>query len=244
MSSRHDAARTFYAGHTTDVAKLDDRMTRLIATCLRAAPRSVLDLGCGRGFLLRALRRELPSVRCIGVELSEMAVRELREDSFEIFVQDVADRLPADDASIDLVIMGEVIEHVFDPDACLEEARRVLRPGGTLVLTTPNLASWLNRLLLFFGVQPVFTETSARKKYGHWLGLLGQHSTNTQGHLKLFTAGALCELLGDIGFDVLKVEGYKFFLMAEHPLANVVESVFRLRPTLASGFIVTARNRA
>lgn len=244
MPTYGESTRAFYADHVTDVAKLDDRMRRLIATCLGAAPRSVLDLGCGRGYLLRALHRALPEARCIGVELSAGAADELRAEGIEVHVQDVADRLPADDASLDLVVMGEVIEHVFDPDACIEEIRRVLKPGGTLVVTTPNLASWLNRALLLFGVQPVFSETSTRKKYGHWLGLLGERKTNTQGHLKLFTLGALRELLDDLGFAVVRVEGYKFYLLAEHPLANLVESCFRLRPSLASGFIVTARKRA
>lgn len=244
MPTRSESARAFYSEHATDVAKLDDRMRRLISACVRAAPGSVLDLGCGRGYLLRALRRELPGARCIGVEVSDSSVGELRAEGIEVHVQDVADRLPAQDASIDLVVLGEVIEHVFDPDACIEGIYRVLRPGGTLIVTTPNLASWLNRALLLFGVQPVFTETSTRKKYGHWLGLLGERTSNTQGHLKLFTLGALRELLVDLGFDIVRVEGYKFYLLAEHPLANLIESVFRLRPSLASGFIVTARKRA
>ena len=244
MQTTDDDTRDFYAGRATDVAKLDDRMRRLVAECMRSHPTSVLDLGCGRGYLLRSLHERLPAAKFYGVELSEQAVREARDAGVDIFVQDIAARLPLADGSVDLAIMGEVIEHVFDPDACIEEVRRVLSPGGTLVVTTPNLASWLNRGLLFFGVQPVFSETSTRKKYGHWLGLFGQKKTNTQGHLKLFTLGALRELLADLGFDVVRVEGYKFYLLAEHPVANVIESLFRLRPSLASGFIVTARKRA
>lgn len=244
MADDGASTRAFYATHVTDVAKLDDRMRRLVAACLRSSPRSVLDLGCGRGFLLSAVHRELPDARCIGVEVSESAADGLRGTGIEVYVQDVTGRLPASDASIDLVVMGELIEHVVDPDACIDEIRRVLVPGGTLIVTTPNLASWLNRALLFFGVQPVFTETSTRKKYGHWLGILGERKANTQGHLKLFTLGALRELLDDLGFDVVKTEGYKFYVLAEHPLTDLLESVFRLRPSLASGFIVTARKRA
>jgi len=241
MQTAHDETRAFYADRATDVAKLDDRMRRLIAQCVSARPKSVLDLGCGRGFLLRSLQERIPGLACFGVELSQSSVDEARSSGITIFDQDLAARLPLPDDSVDLAVMGEVIEHVFDPDACLEEVRRVMRPGATLIVTTPNLASWLNRLLLPLGIQPVFSETSTRKKYGHWLGLLGQGKTNTQGHLKLFTLGALRELLHDLRFDVVRVEGYKFYLLAEHPVANVIESLFRIRPTLASGFIVTAR---
>jgi len=65
-----------------------------------------------------------------------------------------------------IVIMSELIEHLVDPDATLDEALRVLVPGGTLLLSTPNLAAWYNRALLLFGVQPVFTEVSLRGIYG------------------------------------------------------------------------------
>lgn len=243
MQTIHDEARAFYADRATDVAKLDDRMRRLVAACTRVEPSSVIDLGCGRGFLLSALARRIPGLQCYGVELSDSAIEQAQADGTTVFHQSLTDKLPLADASVDLAVMGEVIEHLFDPDACIEEVRRVIRPGGTLIVTTPNLASWLNRALVLFGIQPVFSETSTRKKYGHWLQLLGQGKTNTQGHLKLFTLGALSELLRDLGFDIERVEGYKFYLLAEHPVANIVESLFRFRPTLASGFIVTARRR-
>jgi SAM-dependent methyltransferase len=241
MQTARDETHAFYADRATDVAKLDDRMHRLVEECVRAKPQSVIDLGCGRGFLLRALERRLPGLQCFGVELSDSAIDEARANGITVFHQSLSTGLPLGDETVDLAVMGEVIEHLFDPDACIEEVRRVMRPGGTLIVTTPNLVSWLNRGLVMMGIQPIFSETSTRKKYGHWLGLLGQGKTNTQGHLKLFTLGALRELLKDLGFDVERVEGYKFYLLAEHPVANVIESIFRLRPTLASGFIVTAR---
>jgi len=243
MRATLDDLHSFYGDRVTDVAKLDDRMRRLAAECERLAPRTVLDIGCGRGFLLQTLRARHPDVVCYGVELSHKLCEQARRNGITVFNQDLASGVPLPDESVDVGVMGEVIEHVFDPDLCLEEVRRILKPGGALVVTTPNLASWYNRLLLLIGVQPVFSETSTRKKYGHWLPMFGQGVTTTQGHLKLFTLGALRELLCDLGFSIERVEGYKFYLIQEHPIANVFESLFRIRPTLASGFIVTARKR-
>jgi len=236
--------RAFYAHRVTDVPKLDDRMRRLVAACLKIAPRRVLDVGCGRGFLLGQLKEQLPGLECYGIELTPSSAAIAAAAGLNVFERDIAVGIPLPDKNLDLVIMGEIIEHVFDPDACLDEVRRVLRPGGWLIVTTPNLASWLNRLLLLVGIQPVFTETSTRKKYGHAFSALGQGKTDTQGHLRLYTLGALRELLHDRGFAVRRVSGYKFYLLAEHPLANIVESAFRLRPTLASAFIVVAQKNA
>jgi SAM-dependent methyltransferase len=243
MQATREELESFYADRITDVAKLDDRMRRLVAECERLRPRTIVDIGCGRGFLLQTLRDRLPGVVCYGVELSPALSDRARRDGITVFDADFTAGIPLGDDLVDVAVMGEVIEHVFDPDACVEEARRVIKPGGALVVTTPNLASWFNRALVLFGVQPVFSETSTRKKYGHWLPLLGQGKTNTQGHLKLFTLGALRELLCDLGFSIERIEGYKFYKLEEHPIANVLESAFRWRPTLASGFIVTARKR-
>ena len=96
--------------------------------------------------------------------------------------------------------MSEVIEHLVDPDSVLEEVRRVLRPGGTLLLSTPNLAAWYNRGLLALGVQPVFTEVSLR-------GVFGRPGSQVAGHLRVFTRRALVGLLAARGFGAIRVSG-------------------------------------
>jgi len=238
MQTDDSRSHAFYADRATDVPKLDDRMTRVVAQCVALAPRSVLDIGCARGFLLGQLKERLPGIQCFGLELSSTLAAMARTSGVTVFEQDIARGVPLPPDRLDLIVMGEVIEHVFDPDACLEEIWRLLKPGGHVIVTTPNLAAWYNRLMLLFGVQPVFTETSTRKKYGHGIAALGQGSTDLQGHLKLFTLGALLELMRDLGFSVERVTGYKFYRLQEHPIVNLAESLFRLRPTFASGFIV------
>ena len=76
--------------------------------------------------------------------------------------------------------MSELIEHLVDTDSALDEAWRVLKPGGWLLLSTPNLAAWYNRGLLALGVQPVFSEVSLR-------GVFGRPGTVVAGHLHMFT---------------------------------------------------------
>ena len=55
------------------------------------------------------------------------------------------------DETFDLVLLLDVIEYLFDTDRLLFEVKRGLKPGGIAVISTPNLASWYNRLFLLFG---------------------------------------------------------------------------------------------
>ncbi|SES21612.1 class I SAM-dependent methyltransferase [Actinokineospora terrae] len=67
---------------------------------------------------------------------------------------DVGEVLPFRSGSLDGVLAGEIIEHVYDPALLLRECHRVLRPGGILVLTTPNLAPAQDRLRFLLGRAP------------------------------------------------------------------------------------------
>jgi len=67
---------------------------------------------------------------------------------------DAEEPLPFADEAFAAILLGEVIEHLFDPLALLRECRRVLRPAGVLVLTTPNLAGLQDRLRFLLGRAP------------------------------------------------------------------------------------------
>ncbi len=60
----------------------------------------------------------------------------------------------------DLIFMCEVIEHLYNPDLVLQECHRILKKDGKLLITTPNLTSWFNRILLLFGYFPLNLDIS------------------------------------------------------------------------------------
>lgn len=93
--------------------------------------------------------------------------------------------------SVDLILAVEVIEHVYDPDAMLAFCRRLLRPGGVLLLTTPNLSSLVSRLSLLLGWQPLDTEVSTVTRFG----FPGATRWSVVGHIRVFTFRALLEFL-------------------------------------------------
>jgi len=103
----------------------------------------LLDVGCGSGQELRWMA-EL-RWHAEGVEPDPAAVQVAREKGLTVHQGTLASqRFP--DASFDAVVSSHVIEHVHDPLAFLRESRRILRPGGRLVVITPNIRSWGHRL--------------------------------------------------------------------------------------------------
>jgi len=113
-----------------------ERRRALLLGTARAGER-VLDLGCGAGRFVAALRDH--GADPVGVEVADGALERARRNVPGADLRRVEDdgSLPLDHGSVDLVWCSEVLEHVADTDGLLVEVRRVLRPQGRFVVTTP-----------------------------------------------------------------------------------------------------------
>jgi 2-polyprenyl-3-methyl-5-hydroxy-6-metoxy-1,4-benzoquinol methylase len=122
---------------------------RLVSWCRRRradkicrfVPRGrVLDIGCGRGHILANLRDRGWTVQ--GVELNEAAVRHARDVlGLDVRVESFdAERFPQ--GHFDVVILWHVLEHLKDINAALSGCARILKPGGLLAVSVPNVESW------------------------------------------------------------------------------------------------------
>jgi 2-polyprenyl-3-methyl-5-hydroxy-6-metoxy-1,4-benzoquinol methylase len=102
----------------------------------------VLDVGCGSGALLARMRAVGWDVE--GVDFDPQAVEVARARGLTVHCGDLI-RQEYPDAHFDVVHLGHVIEHVHDPLGLVRECRRILQPGGRLVLLTPNAGGWGHR---------------------------------------------------------------------------------------------------
>lgn len=219
--------------------RFDDRVDRCVRTVRRVGPREILDVGCGDGFFLVRVRDELPrGVVCSGLDADVQSVAKAQAQGIDCRVGLADQTLPFEGSSFDLVFAGEIIEHVADTDRMLEEIRRVLRPGGHLLLTTPNLLAWYNRILCVVGVTPMYVEHSYRASYGPSWSLRRQVGPAV-GHLRIFTYTALRMVLAQSGFEVEWIHG-----AARIPVPGVWavdRLISRIRPRMAAQLIVLAR---
>ena len=240
------------AGPTTSLRQLyEDPATPLISGSPRARkqaqmlvdvakgaarPLRAVDLGCGEGtwtaMAADVARRAGIDVTILGFDWSVAALHQARGHGLQVVRSSLEHPgVPLGARSVDIVIVSEVIEHLVDTDTVLAEARRVLVPGGSLLLSTPNLAAWYNRAGLLFGMQPVFTEVSLQ-------GIYGRPGREVVGHLHVFTRRALAELLAAHGFEAVRIVGAPY-----HDVPRPLRPLDRLAclvPSLSSILLASA----
>jgi len=135
----------------------------------------LLEIGAGNGAALEKMKSR--GWRVTGIEFDPACVKQLESRGLECYGRDLREiSLTAE--SIDAIYMGHVIEHLYDPRSLLAECRRILKPGGTLVMVTPNSQSWGHRHYL-----------------KNWRGL------ETPRHLQLFSPQSLRRLTEESGFS-------------------------------------------
>ena len=132
-----DAERAITLGHPSYLWRSgQERRLNLIRRYAPLEGRSVLDVGCGLGAYVANFRRFTPDAH--GLDVDAPRVHEGHRRGVENLLLGAAESLPYADASFDVIVLNEVIEHVRNDLTTLREACRVLRPGGTVIVYAPN----------------------------------------------------------------------------------------------------------
>jgi ubiquinone/menaquinone biosynthesis C-methylase UbiE len=127
---------------------------------------NILVVGCGSQNEMSIVNDE---AKATGIDISEVAIKKARKQfpQFNFTVAD-ATKLPFGDKKFDCVVCSEVIEHIKDRDKALSEIKRVLKEGGTFIITTPNWWSWYG--LARFFAEKLFSKpfTSGDQPIDNW----------------------------------------------------------------------------
>lgn len=127
---------------------------------------SLMDIGCGKGYDLDNMRqavlakRPQTEVHMHGIEFYPEAIRQSEALGIKIITGDLEKMTwPLPDASLDIVVANQILEHTKEVFWITSEVARVLKPGGLFIVGVPNVASLHNRFLLLGGEQPTTLET-------------------------------------------------------------------------------------
>lgn len=180
----------------------DDMIARnrlsLAAVERHVPPGRLLDVGCGPGFLLETARER--GWNAVGVDPSPFSVEAARRNGFEAH-QGMLEDLALEPSSFDAVALLQVVEHLTDPRPLLRACRSLLRPGGALLVATPNPRSLLARV--------------KRERFNYWIPPM---------HCAWYTPDALDRLLRSCGFAPVREETWSARTRTLHDGLDVLRS--------------------
>lgn len=197
-----------------------------------------LDIGCADGRVAKKIGSILGAKEIFGVDISKELVKKAKKEGIRAKVVAVGDEpLPFENSFFDFITMFELIEHLFDPDFALEEINRVLKKGGYLLLSTPNLSYWMNRITFLFGYKPYGVDLSTK----YILGEPGSiKEAKMAGHIRVFNLKALFQILRLYGFTIIETRSVPSG--TKNNLLNFVDIILRnISPSFSKIVVVLAK---
>lgn len=186
--------------------------TRRYISSLESNDIKVLDIGCGHGFDLENINKNSgKDLKMFGIEIWPEYASKAREKGINVSIIDIeSEKFPFEDNYFDLIVINQVLEHTKEIFYIINEANRILKTGGRLIIGVPNLAALHNRILLCIGKQPACIKLES-------------------AHVRGFTKKALISFVENRGFTKKNFSGSNFYPFPKK-IATALSKVF---PTLA-----------
>ena len=236
-AARYDSAAP--EGHSFQIRR--QRVLEMIASRGVAKGRA-MDIGCGPGVMVGQLLDLGYEVQ--GVDIAEGMIEECRKQfgncpkaSFSV---GRIEKMDFPTSHFDLIVCSGVVEYLVDDNAGIAELFRVLKPGGTLIVTCPNFFSpWRRWSSFYWGIKNVIKKAIGRPIYGEM-------------HHREYKSGNYCRLIEQHGFNVSDVCYYNFkvvpepldrwFLKGAIELSRKLETNCRsVLRWMGTGFIISAQ---
>ena len=183
---------------------------------------SCLECGAGKGGQFQILEKmtELTAAKYVGIELSPDYMAIAKDKGLQMVQADLNQLLPFADQSFQCVFGFSVLEHLVNGCRFLQESHRVLKPGGRLVLITPNLSAWFNVFLLASGKMPssgphpdsvelIHKNTPVQFRETHLPHTAADITLDR--HLVVFTYRVLKNYLDSLGFTHVRGWAYGYY---------------------------------
>jgi len=154
--------------------------------------KKILDIGCHDGTFLTYLKKS--SRQLYGIDANPSAINVCKKNNIlaKKYFFDDKSPFPHPNSFFDLIVAGELIEHIYDTDFLLSEIHRLLKPSGKVLISTPNIASLGRRMLLLLGQSPLLEDSP--------------NMSNSVGHIRYFTFKRLDQLLLQNKFKKIVME--------------------------------------
>jgi len=175
-----------------DYSKIADLLEEDVG---RGRPLRIADLGCGYGSVSGPLAENGHHV--YGVEVGDAALRALSERGIHAIKSDLTHALPIADGTMDVVLLLDVLEHLFNPLWLLAEVRRLLREGGAVVITVPLYFDILDRARILFSGSILSYDNLV---YGRQIAR--RFRAYNYDHIRFFRPSDLEEMMRIVGFTV------------------------------------------
>lgn len=148
--------------------------------------KKILDIGCASGYIGRTLHEQDNYV--VGIDLVRKDIAKAQKVLDEAYVFDIeTDNLKKLGRNYDLIIMVEVMEHLFDPEKAINRFLPLLKPGGQILLSTPNIVHLYIRLKFLLGIFEYKEETVINKS-----------------HIHFFTHTTFLKMIKNLGLEIIK----------------------------------------
>ncbi len=205
------------AGVRKDVSKDDVYYSNArpeIVSRISNNPNMVLDVGCGNGMLGLSIKAKYPSCKVVGIEYADSAVKLASEKLDDVWKINL-NELSSEDiiGEFDLIICADVIEHLLDPESCLQTLRSKMTTNGSIIISIPNIGHW--SVLLPLLVDDRFTYTDQ--------GLLDKT------HVHLFTYTEMKLMLSRCNLQIVKTDINQ---LKGKPSPEVLDKLFDLVSSL------------
>lgn len=192
----------------------------------------ILDVGCGNGAFSAKVGKRVSSNELYGIDINASAVKDAKRYGINVVIAD-AHCLPFKEEIFDIIVSNQVVEHLLNVDMSIREVQRTLKGSGQFIVSTPNLCSFHNRVLVILGKQPTCLHVG-EVQVGNPL-----RGVRTHGHIHAFSPAALNDLLMYHHFTIEKRMGSGMYPFP-HILQRILSKIF---PSLAVHLIYKTRKK-